>query len=234
MQASPGGATDVRHTFYWDALSFAPADGITASAPVRPGRLGGAKRTKARRKGAEQDDHRVRLAYAVRANCDAGHGKRRDRGAPLRTRDGGGTEFLRGTGRSGPGGDRSHRVRAVVRANAAGARPRVVDRRCPCDPRETSSGGRERLGRIRKQGNTLVRFLLGETARTVARTDPELRRDYQRRVFRRGKAVAKGAIARKLAVRLYGMLRETTQSAPPTRTQGSPASPGVGETRPTC
>jgi len=87
------------------------------------------------------------------------------------------------------------------------------------NPREDSSGGKQRLGSISKQGNTLVRFLLGEAAQTAARTDPQLRRVYQRLGFRRGKAVAKVALARKLAVRLYWLLREAT---PPARTQGSP------------
>ena len=92
------------------------------------------------------------------------------------------------------------------------------------NPKESSSGGKQRLGAISKQGNPLVRFLLVEAAHTAARKDPELRRVYQRLVHRRGRAVAKVAIARKLAVRLYWVLRE---AAPPTRTQGSPASPVV-------
>ena len=76
------------------------------------------------------------------------------------------------------------------------------------NPRENSSGGKQRLGAISKQGNSLVRFLLVEAAQTASRTDPELRRDYQRLKFHRGSAVAKIAIARKLAVRLYWKLRE--------------------------
>jgi transposase len=81
------------------------------------------------------------------------------------------------------------------------------------NPREASSGGKQRLGAISKQGNSLVRFLLVEAAQTASRTDPELRRDYQRLKFHRGSAVAKVAIARKLAVRLYWKLRE--QAAQP-------------------
>jgi transposase len=81
------------------------------------------------------------------------------------------------------------------------------------NPRENSSGGKQRLGAISKQGNSLVRFLLVEAAQTASRTDPQLRRDYQRLKFHRGSAVAKVAIARKLAVRLYWKLRE--QAAPP-------------------
>jgi len=76
------------------------------------------------------------------------------------------------------------------------------------NPREDSSGGKQRLGAISKQGNSLVRFLLVEAAQTASRTDPELRRDYQRLKFHRGSAVAKVAIARKLAVRLYWKLRQ--------------------------
>ncbi|MGH9786958.1 MAG: IS110 family transposase [Terriglobia bacterium] len=87
------------------------------------------------------------------------------------------------------------------------------------NPRESSSGGKQRLGRISKQGNSLARFLLGEAAHAAARTDPQLRRVYQRLRFRRGKAVAKVAIARRLAVRLYWVLRD---APPPARTQGSP------------
>jgi len=95
------------------------------------------------------------------------------------------------------------------------------------NPREASSGGKQRLGAISKQGNSLVRWLLVEAAQTAARQDPHLRRMYQRLGFRRGKAVAKVAIARKLAVRLYWVLREASQPSPPARMQGSPASPVV-------
>lgn len=75
------------------------------------------------------------------------------------------------------------------------------------NPREESTGGKQRLGAISKQGNSMMRFLLVEAAQTASRSDPELRRDYQRLAFRRGRAVAKVAIARKLAVRLYWKLR---------------------------
>jgi transposase len=96
------------------------------------------------------------------------------------------------------------------------------------NPRESSSGGKQRLGAISKQGNSLVRFLLVEAAQTAARQDAELRRVYQRLVHRRGRAVAKVAVARKLAVRLYWKLREhAAQPMPPTRMQGSPPSPVV-------
>ena len=81
------------------------------------------------------------------------------------------------------------------------------------NPRESSSGGKQRLGSISKQGNSMLRFLLVEAAQTASRFDPELQRDYQRLQFRRGPGVAKVAIARKLAVRLYGKLREADPSS---------------------
>jgi transposase len=91
------------------------------------------------------------------------------------------------------------------------------------NPSEHSSGGRQRLGAISKQGNKMVRWLLVEAAQHAARFDPELRQDYQRLKFRRGSAVAKVAIARKLAVRMYWMLRSGADYARLVRMQGSPS-----------
>ena len=53
----------------------------------------------------------------------------------------------------------------------------------------------------------MMRWLLVEAGQTAARRDPELRRLYQRLKFRRGSQIAKVAVARRLAVRLYWMLR---------------------------
>ncbi len=92
------------------------------------------------------------------------------------------------------------------------------------NPREHSSGGRQRLGSISKQGNPMLRWLLVEAAQTAARYDPELRRAYQRLKFRRASGVAKVAIARRLAVRLYWMLRTRNSYAQRVRTSGSPRS----------
>jgi len=99
------------------------------------------------------------------------------------------------------------------------------------NPSEESSGGRRRLGAISKQGNTMVRWLLIETVHHAVRQDPELRQDYQRLKFRRGHAVAKVAIARKLAVRMYWMLRSGAAYAQLVRRQGSPG-PTLVETTP--
>jgi transposase len=92
------------------------------------------------------------------------------------------------------------------------------------NPREHSSGGRQQLGAISKQGNSLLRWLLVEAAQTAARLDPELRRTYYRLKFRSVSGVAKVAIARRLAVRLYWMLREQIDYAQLVRTSGSPSS----------
>ncbi len=98
------------------------------------------------------------------------------------------------------------------------------------NPSEESSGGRQRLGSISKQGNSMMRHLLVEAAQAASKFDPELRRDYLRLKFRRGNSgVAKVAIARKLAVRLYGKLREAAQPVPSAPMQGSPGTPVVGE-----
>jgi len=74
-------------------------------------------------------------------------------------------------------------------------------------PSERSSGGRQRLGHISKQGNPLMRFLLVEAGHIAVRGDAELRRVYTRVQHRHSTGVAKVAVARKLAVRLYWMLR---------------------------
>lgn len=81
-------------------------------------------------------------------------------------------------------------------------------------PREKSSGGRQRLGAISKQGNTMMRTLLVEAAQNASRYDEELRRDYRRLAARKHTALAKVMVARKLAVRLYWMLRENRPYSP--------------------
>jgi transposase len=75
-------------------------------------------------------------------------------------------------------------------------------------PREASSAGRRRLGHISKQGNCLLRFLLTEAACTAVRSDPNWRRQFLYLAMRRERRIAKVAMARKLAVRLYWMWRK--------------------------
>src|SRR5438876_4392553 len=75
-------------------------------------------------------------------------------------------------------------------------------------PSEESSGDRRRLGHISKQGNSLLRYLLVEAAQVTVRTDPDWRRRLLHLAMRRGRKIAKVAMARKLAVRLYWMWRK--------------------------
>ena len=74
-------------------------------------------------------------------------------------------------------------------------------------PREYSSGGHQRLGSISKQGNRFLRMLLVEAAQVTVRCDPKFRSEYLHRCHSKPKGVAKVAAARKLAIRLYWMLR---------------------------
>jgi transposase len=74
-------------------------------------------------------------------------------------------------------------------------------------PAEESSGDKRRLGHISKQGNTLVRWLLVEAAAIAQRYDASWHRQYVRLSMTKHHGVAKVAIAHKLAVRLYWMLR---------------------------
>jgi transposase len=89
---------------------------------------------------------------------------------------------------------------------------------------EHSSGGRQRRGKISKQGNAMVRSLLVEAGQSAARLVPELKRAYQRLKHRKHSSVAKVMVARKLAVRLYWMWKTQPPYAA-TRMQGSPSHP---------
>jgi transposase len=95
-------------------------------------------------------------------------------------------------------------------------------------PREHSSGGRQKLGAITKQGNRMLRMLLVEAAQTTVRLDPGFRKQYLHRCHQKPKAVAKVAAARKLAVRLYWMLRTQTGYPEIVRIESSPRVPLVG------
>ena len=89
-------------------------------------------------------------------------------------------------------------------------------------PAEHSSGSTgQRLGHISKQGNPFLRGLLVEAAQSAVRHEPEMRRAYRRLAQQKCRALAKVAMARKLAVRLYWMLRLQVDYAQ--RVQGSHA-----------
>jgi len=75
-------------------------------------------------------------------------------------------------------------------------------------PLEDSSGNRRRLGHITKQGSSMLRFLLVEAAQATVRSLPEWRSRYFHLLMRRGRKIAKVAMARRLAVCLYWMMRQ--------------------------
>lgn len=74
-------------------------------------------------------------------------------------------------------------------------------------PCEQSSADRWRLGHISKQGNALLRHLLGQAALAAVHVDTDWRRRYFQLALRRNAAIAKVALARQLAVRLFWMWR---------------------------
>ncbi|PWT83055.1 MAG: hypothetical protein C5B57_07585, partial [Blastocatellia bacterium] len=75
-------------------------------------------------------------------------------------------------------------------------------------PSEYSSGARQRLGALTKQGNPFLRFLWCEAAVTAVRRDPALQRFYSRKLRQKGVGKARVATARKLGIRLWIMLRD--------------------------
>jgi transposase len=99
-------------------------------------------------------------------------------------------------------------------------------------PSERSSGQKRRLGAISKQGNVFLRTMLVEAAQSAVRHDEEFKKEYAHRCHSKPTGVAKVAAARKLAVRLYWMLR--TQTPYPevvrkvVRNEGSPSHSLVG------
>ena len=95
-------------------------------------------------------------------------------------------------------------------------------------PHENSSGDRRRTGAISKQGNRMLRALLVEAAQIAVHFDPGMRQQYLHRCHQKAKGVAKVAAARKLAVRLYWMLRTQTAYPEIVHIESSPRVPLVG------
>lgn len=93
------------------------------------------------------------------------------------------------------------------------------------NPSENSSGQKRWLGGISKQGNPFLRHLLVEGASSAARGDKDLGRVYARLKARKHHGVAKIAVARKLAVRLYWMERTEKSYPEVVRMQGSLSHP---------
>jgi len=92
------------------------------------------------------------------------------------------------------------------------------------------------MGRITKQGSSFLRFLLVEAGQSAVRKDAELGRFYRRLGARKNRVLAKVAVARKLATRLYLMLREDWTYAQLVRAmvQASPSHSVVGWSRPSA
>ena len=98
------------------------------------------------------------------------------------------------------------------------------------NPSEESSGERRRLGGIGKQGSSFMRMLLIQGAQTAVRGDEALLRQYRRLASKKHRAVAKVMVARKLAVRMFWMLKTHTTHAELVRMRGSSSHPGVSKT----
>ena len=75
-------------------------------------------------------------------------------------------------------------------------------------PCEYSSGKRQRLGKLTKQGNTRLRYLWTEATMHAVQNDAELKRFYRRKLIQKGMGKARIAAARKLGIRLWIMMRD--------------------------
>jgi transposase len=93
-------------------------------------------------------------------------------------------------------------------------------------PMEESSGNQRRLGHISKQGSSILRFLLVEAAQVTVRSVPQWRRRYFHLMMRRGRKIAKVAMARRLAVSLYWMMRQGSEYQPSSKFGSHAGQPG--------
>jgi len=98
-------------------------------------------------------------------------------------------------------------------------------------PCERTSGGKQRLGAISKQGNRFLRQLLVEAAQSVTRLDEGFKKQYQARCHHKPKGVAKVAAARRLTVRLYWMLKQNVGYPEIVHIESSPRVPLVGKSQ---
>jgi transposase len=76
------------------------------------------------------------------------------------------------------------------------------------DPVERSSAERKCFLGISKAGSRILRHLVVEAAQVAVRRDEDLKRFYKHLADRRGRPKAKVAVARKLLIRAYIMLRD--------------------------
>lgn len=90
-------------------------------------------------------------------------------------------------------------------------------------PRQYQSGQMDRLGRISGQGDRRVRALLIEIAWVGQRFNPWMRETFERICggSRTRRKIAVVAVARRLVVRCWAMLRDNTKWSPPPRAQAA-------------
>jgi transposase len=81
-------------------------------------------------------------------------------------------------------------------------------------PGSRSSGETERMGSITKAGHPLIRFLLGQMVLNGLRSDPGLRRWYQRIKRKRGCKIARVAVMRRLCEAIWHMLSKQVRYRP--------------------
>jgi len=75
-------------------------------------------------------------------------------------------------------------------------------------PSVRASGDKVSSGGITHQGSSLLRTALVEAGMNAKKVCPELRRLYQRVFYKKGKETARVAVARKMAVIIFALLRE--------------------------
>jgi transposase len=95
-------------------------------------------------------------------------------------------------------------------------------------PGSRSSGEKECLGSITKQGSRIVRFLLGQLVLHVLRKDAKMRQWYRRIKKRRGAKIARVAVMRRLVVIIWHMLTKEEAyryGGQPQRTRPRPDDP---------
>ena len=77
-----------------------------------------------------------------------------------------------------------------------------------------SSGEKQRLGAITKQGSSMVRFMLGQVTLHVLRKDPWMKKWHAQIKRRRGSKIARVAVMRRLATILWAMLKHRMPYVP--------------------
>ena len=94
-------------------------------------------------------------------------------------------------------------------------------------PCEHTSGKRQRLGKLTKEGNSLLRYLWTKATIHAVTKDPELKRFYRRKLIQKGMGKARIAAAHKLGIRWGSCCttRLTTKSSAAADSSGSAGKP---------